>query len=176
VLAALAGGSALLLAGTWVPGYWAWRAGMVTLVLALFAAMGTARDQRGGSVPFAWCLALSGASVILLLAENLKLALLAGALAAALGAATALTWWRPRMMPLAGAVPLLGVALPGLLLSGRFLTYSAVPAWSFLLAAAAPAGLLATRRPVLRIAAVGAAVVIAIAGAATAPGGIVTAE
>ncbi len=176
VLAALAGGSALFLAGMWVPGYWGWRAGLTAIILALVAVLGTVRDRRGAAVPFALCLAFSGASVIVLLAENLKLAILAGALAASLGAATALAWWRPRLRPLAGAMPLLAVTLPGLLLSARFLTYSAGPDWSYLLAAAAPAGLLAARRPALRIAAVAAAVAIALAGALLAPGVIPAAE
>lgn len=175
VLAVFAGG-AVLLVGSWVPAYRAWQAGALAIVAALLAVLEAMHDRRGASIPFALCLAFTGASVILLLAENLKLALLAGAIAASLGAATSLAWWRPRMRPLAGAMPLLAVTLPGLLLSGKFLTYSAVPAWSFIFAAAAPIGLLVDRRPGLRIVGVAAAVVIAIAGAMATPGALPAAE
>jgi hypothetical protein len=164
LLAALAGGSAFLLAGAWVPGHWAWRAALASIVLAHCAVLGRG-ERAGASTALALCAAFAGGSVILLLAETLKLALLAGALAASLGAAAGLALWRPRIAPLRGAVPILAVALPGLLLSGFFLTYSPVPAWSFVLASAAPAAILAAGRPWLRAACAAAATAVAVAGA-----------
>ncbi len=56
----------------------------------------------------------------------------------ALAATTLLSWWRPSISLARGPVAVLALLLPGLLLTGYYLTWSEIPAWVFVLAALAP--------------------------------------
>lgn len=107
-----------------VPGWASWEAASwvvglglsVTLVWSLSEAAARARDDPG--VPLAWMLAAMGGSATLVAAHSAKLAFLAAALAATLGAAAVVTLFSPRSMsPAAGATS--GVLI-GLLMNGRF--------------------------------------------------------
>ena len=137
---ALAAGCGWLLVGDWVTHAWAWR-GTTALVIALLLVTlnASAQRHRGASVPLSMCLAALGASVVLILSGNAKLALLAGALAACLGVAVVLAWWRPEVSLARGGVPVVAVLLPGLVLSGYFLSWSEIAPWVFVLAAITPA-------------------------------------
>ncbi len=137
---ALAAGCGWLLVGDWVTHAWAWR-GTTALVIAVLLATlnASAGRHQGASVPLSMCLAALGASIVLVLSGNAKLALLAGALAACLGVAVVLAWWRAEVSLARGGVPVVAVLLPGLVLSGYFLSWSEIAPWVFVLAAIAPA-------------------------------------
>ncbi|MHC4416480.1 MAG: hypothetical protein ACYS0G_14505 [Planctomycetota bacterium] len=136
---ALAAAAGWLLVGDWVERYWLWRLVGGGAVLALLAGLDCSAERAPGpSLPLSWCVAAAGAGALLLESQNAKLAQLSGALAASLGVMVALAWWRPAASPGRGAIPVFAVLLPGLLLSGYFLTFSEIPGWVFVLAAAAP--------------------------------------
>ncbi len=129
-----------LLVGDWVDHAWAWR-GVTTAIIAVVAvSVNAAAERRSGpGVPLSLCVAAVGASVVLIGSGSAKLAQLAGAVAACLGVAVALTWWRPAVSLRRGGVAVVAVLLPGLLLSGYFSSYSEIPKWVYVLAAVAPA-------------------------------------
>ncbi len=163
--AVLACGTSLLLVGAWVDYHWAWRAVWGLMVLLLVAGLDPLRGRGGAAIPLGLCVAFTGASVVLALAPVIKFATMAASTAGCLGAAAILARWRPGLTPLGGAMPLFAVTLPGLLLSG-LTTSDDVRTWPFLLSAAAPAGLLVGRNPVLRVSCVLTLALAAVAGAA----------
>jgi hypothetical protein len=97
-----------------------------------------AKRQPGPLVPALFLLVTAAGAVVILYADILKLAQLAGALGAALGSAMLLAWWHPQRPLVRGAMPAFAVLLPGLMFNARFETFSEVPIQSFLLVAAAP--------------------------------------
>ena len=137
---ALAAGCGWLLVGDWVTHAWAWRGATAVVIAVLLATLNaSAGRHQGASVPLSMCLAALGASIVLVLSGNAKLAQLVGALAACLGAAVVLAWWRPEVSLARGGVTVMAVLLPGLVLSGYFLSWSEIAPWVFVLAAIAPA-------------------------------------
>ncbi len=141
-----AGLSGALLVGPWVESPWVWRVMTAVLVLTVHVAINDGAGRaRGGSVPLALFVAAACASIVIVESNNAKLFQLAVALSACLGVCTVLAWWRPTVSLARGAAPVIAVALPGLVLSAKFLTYAPIPAWSFVLAAVAPLGLVVDR-------------------------------
>ncbi len=138
--AALAAVCGRALVGDWVDHAWAWR-GVTAAVIAVVAVSVNAAAERrpGAAMPLSLCVAALGASVVLIGSGSAKLAQLAGALAACLGVAVALAWWRPTVSLSRGAVAVVAVLLPGLVLGGYFSSYSEIPQWVYVLAAVAPA-------------------------------------
>ncbi len=128
------------LVGDWVDHAWPWR-GMTAAVIAVVAVSVNAAAERrpGASVPLSLCVAALGASVVLISSGSAKLAQLAGALAACLGVAVVLAWWRPIVSLSRGGTAVVSVLLPGLVLSGYFSSFSEIPPWVYVLAAVAPA-------------------------------------
>jgi hypothetical protein len=119
-------------------------------VLALGLLVPLARRRPGPLVPLLWALAVGAGAFVLERSANAKLAQLAGALAAALGAVTlaaVLAPWRPVAH---GAVAVAAALLPGFMAEGKFYTFGEVPLTSFVLAAVAPLGLLVAELPGLR--------------------------
>jgi hypothetical protein len=128
-----------LLVGDWVDHAWSWRAVTAAVVAVVAVLVNVAAERRpGAAVPLSMCVAALGASVVLLGSGSAKLAQLAGALAACLGVAVALSWWRPNVSLSRGGVAVIAVLLPGLVLSGYFSSYSEIPPWVYVLAAVAP--------------------------------------
>jgi hypothetical protein len=132
------------------PWPWAVRLALPAGALALGLLAPLVRRRPGPLVPALWALTAAAGAGVLERADLAKLAELTGVLAAAL-AGVALVAWRAPGRPVAhGAVPVAAVLLPGLMAEGRFQTFSAVPAASFALAAAAPLGLAVAELPGLR--------------------------
>ena len=128
-----------------------WKAGLGLAVLLSWAALEPlARRRPGASIPLALLLSLAGAGAVIVLSGNAKLAGLAGALAAAMGAAVVVAWWQPRLSLAHGAVVVVVVVLSGLLFLGQAYTYSSVPVVSFLLPIVAPAAAWIVEVPALR--------------------------
>ncbi len=94
--------------------------------------------SRGASVSLALCIALVGVSLVLVLSGNAKLAQLAGGAAACLGGATLVGWWRAEAGLGCESIAGAGVLTIGLAYSGYSLSFSSVPAWTYLVAVAAP--------------------------------------
>ncbi len=167
LLLLLACGCAIALVGVWVENHVTWRIVTAAVVLGLCAGLsGPGRRLSGASLPLCLWAAATTAAVVLLASGNARFAQLSGALSASLGGAVVLAWWRPAIAPLAGAVPVVSVALAGLLLSGYFVTWTDIPAWPFILTAAAPLAVRAgdlppasrlrpSRRALVRLGAVG---------------------
>ena len=119
-----------------------WYAGLTAAVLALWGVL----DPAVGRWPGAWpalLLAVVGLSsgAVLALAGIMKFALVAAVPAAVLGGCAGAAWGDPGESAVRPALPAFAVALPGLLFSGWFNTFSDVPAASFLLVWAAPLAL-----------------------------------
>ncbi len=111
-------------------------AGLSALFVAGFAGLETlAARAPGASLPLVLWIEAGGTSAALLVSGSLRLAQLAGALAAALVAAAAVSVWRPTLST-ARAGSLVIPVLGGLLLAGRF--YSELPTASAALLALAP--------------------------------------
>ncbi len=137
---ALAAGCGWLLVGDWVTHAWAWRGATALIIAVLLITLNAAaRRHKGASIPLSMGLAALGASIVLITSGNAKLAQLAGALTACLGVAVVLAWWRPDVSLARGGVPVVAVLLPGLVLSGYFVSWSEIDPWVFVLAAVAPA-------------------------------------
>ena len=173
----LACASGWLLVGDWMEQPWLWRPVTAAVILLVYAVLDASAKRVGGaSIPLCLCVAAIGASVVLVTLYNLKLAQLAGALAACLGLSALLAWWRPAFSLARGAVTVIAVVLPGLLLSGKYAAPGGTPGWTFVLAAVAPSALLIDRAPgvsglgprlagAVRVAAVSIPVLVAVAGA-----------
>ena len=97
------------------------------------------RDRPGAGMPIAFLALTAGGSAVLLLSASALLAQLAGVVAATLGAAMVLAFWRPSVSLERGAVPVVGVLLPALWVSGHF--YAEMPLASAALLLVAPAAL-----------------------------------
>lgn len=139
-----------LLVGDWVDHPSVWRPVTAGVILVAHLLTGNAADKGGGvTLPLVLALSAAAASGILMASGNAKLAQLAAAMGACLGASVVLALWRPAASIGCGA-PVVAVVLPGLLLSGYFLTWSDVPAWSFVIAALAPAAYAVGDLPKLR--------------------------
>lgn len=147
---------------------WLWRAGLAVAVFGWLSIINAyANRVEGASLPLSLCFAASGASVLLLLSGNAKLALLAGGVAASLGTTTVVTWWRPSASLARGSATVLAVIIPGLLYSGYSLSFSEIPIWAYALAAAAPMAAWARQvRPISRLAGWQATIVAVIASLA----------
>jgi len=98
-----------------------WLAGLAVGGLLFWTVLDLlAKRSTGAAWPLALGVVAVGSSVVLLYAGSLKLAQLAGALAACLGVATLIGWWRPLLSLARGAVPVVAVLLSGLWLAGYF--------------------------------------------------------
>jgi len=129
-----------LLVGDWVDHAWAWRAVTAAVIAVVAVSVNAAAERRpGAAVPLSLCVAALGASVVLIGSGSAKLAQLAGAVAACLGVAVVLAWWRPTVSLSRGGLAVVAVLLPGLVLSGYFPSYSEIPQWVYVLAAVGPA-------------------------------------
>ncbi len=138
--AALAAVCGRALVGDWVDHAWPWRAVTAAVIAVVAVLVNAAAERRpGATVPLSLCVAAAGASVVLIGSGSAKLAQLAGALAACLGVAVALAWWRPTVSLSRGGTAVVAVLLPGLVLSGYFPSYSEFPPWVYVFAAVAPA-------------------------------------
>jgi len=115
----------------------AWLLGLVALLLVPWWSLERlARKRPGASAPLVlWASAASLAGVAGL-SGSVKLAQLSGAVAAALGAAVVLSWWRPRVSLSGGGVAVALLVLFGLGLNAHF--YSYTTATDVLLLAAGP--------------------------------------
>jgi len=171
-----AGLSAYLLVGPRVDQFWAWRGLTAGMMVASMAALSRLQG-RANSAVFAVTLSLVAAACWIILREsrNEVMAQMAGALSACLAVAALLAWWRPSVSLGAGGVLVAGILLPGLMMSAYF-QGGRVPDWCLVLAAGAPAAywlaeLQATQRFVsqrpllMRVGAILAAAVVAVAGA-----------
>lgn len=168
-----------LLVGPWLEGFWLWRIALGLNVVVLIRGLDAPlRRGCGPSLPLCLCVAAGGGSLLLVMAFNGRLALLMAALAACLGVAAVLTWWRPAVS-LGGGITVLAVALPGLLYSGCFLTFSEIPRWTYVLVALGPLGiwvgelppLKGRQRAVARVVAVAVITAVAVAAATRTAGG-----
>lgn len=135
----LAGAGGWLLVRTNQDHLWAHRATIAAAMLLWFVALEPiAGRARGASLSLPLCCALISVSFVLILSGNAKLAQLAAGFAASLGAATILAWRWPLLGLGRGMVIVAGVLLIGLLFSGYSLSFSTVPTWAYVVAAAAP--------------------------------------
>ncbi len=129
-----------LLVGDWVDHAWAWRGVTAAIIAVVAVSVNAAAERRpGAAVPLSLCVAAAGASVVLLGSANAKLAQLAGALAACMGVAVVLALWRPGASLSRGSTAVVSVLLPGLVLSGFFISPSEIQPWVYVLAAIAAA-------------------------------------
>ncbi len=94
---------------------------------------------RGATLPLALLVTAIAAAVVLERSANAKLAQLAGAIAAACGAALLVGIWRPQLSLARGAAGVFAVAIPALLVNGQATTET-VPVFAFVLAGLAPVG------------------------------------
>jgi hypothetical protein len=103
----------------------AWLAGLLAILLvSWWGAEALAHRRRGISSPLSlWATAATLAAVAGL-SGSAKLAQLAGAVAAALGAAVVIGWWRPRFSFAGGAVSMTLLLLFGLALNAHFYSYT----------------------------------------------------
>ena len=146
-----AGLAGALLVGPWVESPWLWRVILLVLVGAVHEVINNrARRVPGASVPLALLVAATGASIIIVESNNAKLFQLAVGLSACMGVCTVLAWWRPSVSLARGTAPVIAVALAGLLISAKLLTYAAIPTWSFIVASLAPLGLLIDSIPAVK--------------------------
>ena len=135
----LALGSALLLVPSWEDfprAAWMPAVGLSVLLLGILRRL--ARTQSGPFPVLLWVVSFLAAAALLVLSGNAKLAQLAGVVAALLGVALVASWFR--LAVLEDIMGSLAVLLPGLLLNGRFGSFSEVPLASYLLVAYAPLG------------------------------------
>ncbi len=168
-----------LLVGPWLGGFWLWRIALGLNVVVLIRGLDAPLRRGGGpSLPLCLCVASGGGSLLLVMSFNSRLALLGAALAACLAVAAALAWWRPAVS-LGGGITVLAVALPGLLYSGCFETFSEIPRWTYVLVALGPLGiwvgelppLKGRQRAVARVVAVAVITAVAVAVAVRTAGG-----
>ncbi len=135
----LAGAGGWLLVRTNQDHLWAHRVTVGTAMLLWFVALGPIAERaRGASLLLPLCCAFISVSLVLILSRNLKLAQLAAGFAASLGAATILACRWPLFGLGRGMIIVAGVLLIGLLFSGYSLSFSTVPTWAYVVAAAAP--------------------------------------
>lgn len=135
----LAGAGGWLLVRTNQDHLWAHRATVAAAMLLWFVALEPiAGRARGASLSLPLCCAFISVSLVLILSGNAKLAQLAAGFAASLGAATILGWRWPLYGLGRDMVIVVGVLLVGLLFSGYSLSFSTVPTWAYVVAAAAP--------------------------------------
>lgn len=135
----LAGAGGWLLVRTNQDHLWAHRATVAAAMLLWFVTLEpVAGRARGASLLLPLCCAFISVSLVLILSRNLKLAQLAAGFAASFGAATIVAWRWPLFELGRGMVIVAGVLLVGLLLSGYSLSFSTVPTWAYVVAAAAP--------------------------------------
>lgn len=142
-----AGLSAYLIVDTRVEQFWAWRIVLAAMMVASISALDRMQEHTAGAL-FTLMLGLIAAASCLVLAESRRvpLAQLTGALAACLGVAAVLGWWRPSVTLGSGGVLVAGLLLPGLVMSGYF-SGKRLEAWCFVLAALAPATYWLTELP-----------------------------
>lgn len=126
-------------------------------VLAWTAIRALAHKERGASLAAGLSLLAASAAAVITLAGLASAGQLAGAMAAALGAAVILLCLRPGAARLQGAAPVLALLIVGHLSVGML--YGEMPAESYLLLAVAPLALFAVNLPALRRRAAPAALV-----------------
>ena len=103
----------------------AWFLGLAALLLIVWTAADLrARRRSGASSPLVWWATAATLAGVAGLSGSLKLAQLSGAVAAALGAAVVLAWWRPRLSLAGGGVALASILLFGLGLNAHFFSYT----------------------------------------------------
>ena len=126
---------------------WAWRMMVAAMMVGSISALDRMQERMATPV-FAIMLCLVAAAGCLVLVEwrQETLARLVGALAACLGVAALLGWWRPSMTLGSGGVLVAGLLLPGLVMSGYF-SGKRLDAWYFVLASLAPAAYWLTEIP-----------------------------
>lgn len=135
----LAGAGGWLLVRTNQDHLWAHRATIAAAMLLWLVALEPIAGRAcGASFSLPLCCAFISVSLVLILSGNAKLAQLTAGFSASLGAATILAWRWPLFGLGRGTVIVAGVLLVGLLFSGYSLSYSTVPTWAYVVAAAAP--------------------------------------
>jgi hypothetical protein len=107
-----------------------------------------ASERDGAQSPLALWTSASGFAGVAALSGSVKLGQLGGVLAAALGAAIVLAWWRPRVSLSGGAATLAAFALSALILDAHYFSYTT--GVDALLCSASLATPLAARLPGLR--------------------------
>jgi len=116
------------------------RVGVAAAVLLLWSVLDWLGERlRGAALPLALLVSAIAAAVVLERSANAKLSHLAGAVAAACGAALLIGIWRPQLSLARGAAAVIAVAIPALLVNGQATTEE-VPMLAFGLAALAPLG------------------------------------
>jgi hypothetical protein len=146
----LTGGMLWLLLNSQFQARWAtnaegvrWLVGLGAGVLAFWGVLEALADRLGGALPLPLLIQAGGTAAVELLSGSLAQAEFAAVLAAALGLTWVASWFGPALSLSRGAVPVVAVALSGLILSGYFFAF--VPAASALLLAAAPLALYVDR-------------------------------
>lgn len=115
----------------------AWLVGLALIYNVLWAALvWLAARRAGASAPLVAWLTASALAVLAALSGSAKLGQLAAALAAGLGAATLLAWWRPRLSLAGGGAGMVALLLFGLGANAH--VYSYTLAVDVLLVASAP--------------------------------------
>ena len=139
-------------ANIWEPGEgWLWLAGLTILLLLQWAALARATRRPGASGPLLLWILATGLAVLAGLTGSARIGQLSGGLAAGLGAALVLAWWRPRLALEGSGAGLVIVLLFGLGLNAYFFSYT--EGLDVALLAAAPfAALVAELPPLKRLA------------------------
>lgn len=103
----------------------AWIAGLTVGYVFLWAALVLLAERRAGaSMPIVAWLTASGLALLAVLTGSGKIGQLSGSLAAGLGAATVLCWWRPRLSLGAGGAGMVALLLFGLGANAHFYSYA----------------------------------------------------
>lgn len=108
---------------------YAWIAGLTIALTALWYSLETLATLRGGaSLPLSLCASCATSALAFTLAGSGEIGQLAGALAAACGAAVVLAWWAPGISLRGGTIAVLVPLSAGLLLRSYF--FSELTVWS----------------------------------------------
>jgi len=115
-----------------------WIVGLTALYVLVWACLVHLAERRSGaSMPLVAWLTVAALSTVAALTGSARIGQLGGGLAAGLGAAVVLAWWRPRLSLGRGAAGVVTLVLFGLGANAHFYSYTA--ALDVLLVAAAPA-------------------------------------
>lgn len=110
-----------------------WVAALAGTVMITFSLEPLARRRQGFGLPLTLFALSIASSAVLLLSGNLKLALLAGIIAACCGAAAVIGIWDRSFSLAGGPAGIVAIMLPCLLMSGQLLHYSEIPNYAFYL-------------------------------------------
>jgi hypothetical protein len=137
---ALSGLSAWLLVPTFQESPWLWRAilgGSVLGLMIILAAAGDRIPQAGLIV--SWVIVGSFGLPVLIASANAKFGFFSTSIAASSGSALFVWLWRRSPSIAKGAIPVIAVLFPSIILSGHFNDYGDVPTLSFTLLTLSPA-------------------------------------